>query len=194
MKTAPNRNATRDAAFTIIELLCVMLLVSVFAAMVFPAITALQRAGRRHYAATITADLMLATEQYRTTYGHWPLHTAQSDDDIIYAADATSYALATGTLSEQSDLIAALTTNLLHNPRNQSFIEIDTEYILENRLVDPWGEPILLLADGDGDGRIIVDLTHNTTHARIQLNTNAQCIAVSWGDSPNMPVFSFSTE
>ena len=190
------RTAQRDRAacngMTLLEILCVMLLVSVFAALVFPGISALERSGKRRHAAATTASLVIAAEKYRTRYGRWPMLTEDGESDVFYAPDDDSCTITSGRLIEQASLMGAFTTSRIENPLQHRFIEADSENMKSGRLIDPWGKPYILLVDADGDHRIEIAFTHESA-GELSLTTNATCIAFSWGDSPSHPVFSHST-
>jgi len=188
----PLPSSASRRGMTLMELLCVMLLVSVFAALVFPGIAALERSGKRRQAAGTSTSLVLAIEQYRTRYGRWPLLTQNEDADVIYAPDDDTCSVSSGTLVEQAELIGALTTNRTENPLLHRFIEVESDNIKDGRLVDPWGRPYIVLVDADADRLIQISAEHESA-GELTLATNATVIALSWGESPGNAVYSHST-
>ncbi len=180
---------------TLIELLCVMFLITMFASLIFPGVTALHRAHQRRKAAATAARILLATEQYRSVYGHWPLYKNDIDTDLVYAVPDGPHAttVTAGEMADQRELIGALTTNLVQNPRNQLFLEIDDESMSEGYLLDPWGRPYILFADGDGDGFLNAGIKRSERDV-ITIATNKPGIVVSWGHRAGEPVFSSSTK
>lgn len=183
-----------NRGFTLLEILCVILLISVFSAMVYPAIHALRRTHKRSRAAGETAELALAAERFKARYGHWPLKTTDGDSDWVYLPDDERCATGNGEALEQKDLILALTGVHAYNPRNHLFLQPSDEQMDNGQWIDPWGEPYGLLVDGNADGAIEINIEHLQNGKSIQIATNLQCVAFSWGNIDGPPVYSYSTE
>lgn len=65
---SPNRRA----AFTLLEILCVIALVAILSALLFPAVNAAQRAAKKARTRVQFAEWVLAIEAFRGEYGHYP--------------------------------------------------------------------------------------------------------------------------
>jgi prepilin-type N-terminal cleavage/methylation domain-containing protein len=62
----------RRAAFTLLEILCVIAMVAILSALVFPAVSATQRAAKKARTRVQFAEWVAAIEGFRGEYGHYP--------------------------------------------------------------------------------------------------------------------------
>lgn len=190
------RRLTPRAAFTIIEILSIMLIIAVLSSLLFPAMQSLHRAFDRRRAAAETRSLVSAVLAYRTVYGQWPL---QDEPDGLTTADLLVFGGPDDgwqgglPLPDQARLIGALTTNELYNPRQELFIEIPEESLIEGRFVDPWDQPYLVAMALASDPVIAGSATRTNDALTLQIPpVNEPAIAVSWGPPHGHSIYSWS--
>lgn len=180
---APPITPSRNAAFSLVELLGVMLIIALVLGMIFPAINTLQKHIARRQAAAETRTFVDALLHYRTVYGSWPLQD-QFPDGKDYACDGRD-----GESPGQADLVSALTTNPAANPRGIRFLEFDADRIDDGTgcYTDPWGQPYVVALDGNGDGRITLYVANDVDATRaLSIDTSQPAVVASWGN-PSTP-------
>ena len=153
----------RNAAFTLLELLAVVVILAIVWAFVFPATDAVRRSALRREAIADAQSLATAVLLYRDTYGYWPLQgqAPTPDLDIVYATNLTVVAEA-ATLLDHAALIRAITpqpNDNPDNPRQRAFLELDSNRLQAGCFTDPWSatnrpSPYVVAVDANGDGWI----------------------------------------
>ena len=187
-------------AFTLIEILVVLLLLTVLMLTAFPAFRGLERNTNRHRAIAEADALAQAALAYRRTYGCWPLEPLKPDDDFqqnfaYIAGDADEVE---GVHSPLADVVKALRGGESpQNPRGTRFLEIaDNQLNSDGMPVDPWNQPYVLLMGktafnrGENqvrrhEGGIAEPIVHKRLGG-ITVEAPEDVVAFSWGD-PAIP-------
>ena len=141
--------------FTLVELLMAIGIIVILAAISIPtALSAIKKAETAKAQAEMTA-LVTALKNYESTYGFLPFHFKKSSN----TSPATDGEVQPG---DYTDFIKVLQGENLEikgrkmNPRKLAFLEIqgNTKGVYE----DPWGNDYTVIIDGDGDGKIVLEL------------------------------------
>lgn len=141
--------------FTLVELLMAIGIIVILAAISIPtALSAIKKAETAKAQAEMTA-LVTALKNYESTYGFLPFHFRKSSN----TSPATDGEVQPG---DYTDFIKVLQGENLEikgrkmNPRKLAFLEIqgNTKGVYE----DPWGNDYTVVIDGDGDGKIVLEL------------------------------------
>lgn len=150
----------RRAAFTIVELLGVVLTLATLFALILPAVKLSIRTAQKRQAAADATALAQAVLRYRQTYGFWPdVRTPAEDavtprtllalDTVPAWADKDFPGWSTGvTRLDHAAVIRALLPgeDSDANPRRIRFLDIpDARIDGDGRFLDPWGVPYALV-------------------------------------------------
>src|SRR2546428_12527942 len=82
----------RGRAFTLIELLIVIVIISILAGLLFPAFRGVQAQARRAQAKNDLTQIVTAVNAYYTEYGKYPLAASDGSADTVFASP-TNYNL-----------------------------------------------------------------------------------------------------
>lgn len=141
--------------FTLVELLMAIGIIVILAAISIPtALSAIKKAETAKAQAEMTA-LVTALKNYESTYGFLPFHFRKSSN----TSPATDGEVQPG---DYSDFIRVLQGENLDikgrkmNPRKLAFLEIQGN--TKGEYEDPWGNDYTVVIDGDGDGKIVLEL------------------------------------
>lgn len=141
------------AAFTLIELLIVIVIIAILASVSFPVTAMVMESARKTEAKYQARGIKSAIANYQMEYGKLPFSSRTSVGNILWD-------------TETDDIIALLSGLDLDNlnPRKSVFYEgkqakgeagseIGGIYGVgaQIRLVDPWGSPYFIVIDGDYD-------------------------------------------
>ena len=89
MNSRATRRGPQVAAFTLIELLTVIAIISMLMGLLFPAIMAAKNAARRAEAGAAVREIVSACKNYQTDYGKFPpvpqARIAAANDEFIFA-------------------------------------------------------------------------------------------------------------
>lgn len=140
------------SAFTLIELMVVMIIVVTLMALTYTVILSAKAKHKNMQAKSDIKGLELALKSYRSTYGFWPMQAGSTSD--------TSYITNNGVII--SVLIGSGGITNQHNPRGIRFFEIIDSAWTNNMYLDPWGKPYFIAFDNDNDNSITV--TNDTFH------------------------------
>jgi type II secretory pathway pseudopilin PulG len=138
------RNAGRRkprAAFTILEILAVLLILSILFGFLLSAITTLRRSAELKRARTDVVAIAQAVKEYRGLFGVWP-GQQQGKKDRLYAAAAGADC--------PTNVIAAL----IDNPRGLRLLAVPGGNPTNAWYLDPWNRPYMIVMDENGDGRL----------------------------------------
>jgi type II secretory pathway pseudopilin PulG len=131
-------NSRKDSHFTLIELLTVIAIIMILAALLLPAITRVRFRAKVAQTRSDIKALQIAVEQFEAVYGYPPLY------NLGIGADAS-------TTSTNSLVKGVLTgTNTSTNPRGIIFLELQPG----DTFVDPWGNAYRMVLDLNYDGKI----------------------------------------
>ncbi len=156
-----NAFATRHRrGLTLLELLGVILVFFIIWSFVFPASESMIRNGRRRQAAADVRTLASAVLAYRQEYGHFPAQDKLDRDkiwkeDILYCSDDIQFQEDGVCRGNAAWLLQCLSvTNNVDNPRRILFLEDAPTRVEDDVLKDPWGNPYVVVVDGNADGWI----------------------------------------
>ena len=139
------QNRCRNA-FTLIELLTVIAIIGVLAALLFPAVKSSMLKAETTKAQTAMSGLSHAFRSYYTEYGKWPV--SDSVNNINYFVDGNLVALLSGqdiTVAPTKDT-GGTSGKLEGNPRKIVFLEfkqadLGTITTCQGCFMDPWKQP-----------------------------------------------------
>lgn len=164
-----DRRAT-DSAFTLIELLTVIVIISVLMGLLFPVLAEMKNRTRRTEAATTLGGIVSACKSYHVDYGYYPRVTTALDGDFYSFGDITNG----GCKANNSDLFDILrrisrganTDHRLNkrqnvyytgpraqdskNPRSGFCDGNDFDAGKQGQLMDPWGAQYCVVLDATG--------------------------------------------
>ncbi len=163
---APAPAASRDVclaarrAFTLIEILGVLLILFVIWGFIFPSVRAVERNAKRRKAAAEVHALAGAIAEYRAEYGVWPMQDVGTswETDVNYSdnaledVDCTNLVACLVATSDSSQSSGFRRVNDERNPRHKSFLEPSPGSLRDGVFTDPWGDPYVAVVDGDSDG------------------------------------------
>jgi len=195
--------ATRNPAFTLIELLAVVAIIAILVGLLFPAFKAVQNQARQTQAKNDLTQIVNAVNAFYTDYGKYPLCAGVTTD--------TSYGPNAGT--SNSDLFYSLRSvtagcnSLVNgapavNPRQ--IVYISPPYVkndtagnrrsgvssTDGQYYDPWGTRYNITIDGGYDNQLTNPYTPNTGAGPSPLNIGV--IAWSWGADQAQGTTNFS--
>jgi prepilin-type N-terminal cleavage/methylation domain-containing protein len=157
----PSSKHTR--AFTFIELLTVMVLITILASLAYPTFISIIERARKTQAKNDLTQIVTAVNAYYTEYGKYPLVTA----DAIYGPGGTSNVF----LFNELRATALATENLrkivfiqppVSSVSNPAKAGIGTVGAETGVWYDPWGSPYNIMIDGTYDNQIPNPYTADT--------------------------------
>ncbi len=194
----------RRSAFSLIEVLTVVLLLTVLLLAALPAFRAARVNAQRHTAASDAMELAGAALEFRRVYGSWPCEEEAGTSDTVITAGKSGTGLDAYSLD-----IAKVVHTLLgdescrrYNPRSIAFLEL-TRGCLRQKAgdavaypYDPWGRPYVMLMARttrlEGrlssnvnriEGGLAIDL--HGAEGDVTVETPDDIAVFSWGD-PSM--------
>jgi len=170
MNTKRQHSPAVRSAFTLIEILVVMVIIAVLMCLLFPAIAAVRNAMNKSHTAARAQVMVNAIKLYRTQYSTWP-GQMQGDVDKVYD-DSTA-------TRKHAILIDALT----NNPRRIFFSDL-VENLTSNTLLDAWNRPYVIAIDESGDGVVSNMSSTIGTVTFGPVRVPDQVAIMSWGRNP----------
>jgi prepilin-type N-terminal cleavage/methylation domain-containing protein len=167
-------------AFSLIELLVVIGIIAILAAMLMPAVLKGMNTGKVTKAKMEMVRLNTAITKYETDYGRMPVsslamqRSAAGNEDYTYGGSFLNLALGPGNwISDNNEVMAVLldlekfgdgtvTINAGHVKNPQRSVSFEAKWVsdkvspgigLDGILRDPWGNPYIISMDLNGDGR-----------------------------------------
>ena len=140
-----------SGAFTLLEVMLVIGIIAILAALLFPVIIGARARAKETQAAAETRTILVAIKVYRQEYGKWPAQ--------IQATQDTTY-ITNNWLVIQPLLGSNLINNgRAWNPKNKIFLNMQVntnnpDYA--GNYLDPWGIPYVICMDESGDNQLII--------------------------------------
>ncbi len=172
MKTHPARTSL---AFTLIELITVIAIISVLMALLFPHLAAARESARKQEAATVVRNVVNSCNSYKQDYGKYPPITAAADGtslnpfmsfgdkadgkckvdnnqllDTLRAIDRGPNA-SNAMNPKQTKYYENKKASDPKNPRGGFLDGSEFESTKQGILMDPWGEQYCFILETDGD-------------------------------------------
>jgi prepilin-type N-terminal cleavage/methylation domain-containing protein len=161
-------NARQDfVAFTLVELLVVIVIIAVLMGLAFPVFQGVQNQAKKTQAKTDLMQIVTAVNAFYAEYGKYPL-TPTSPADTTYGATTTNERL--------FNELRAVTA--LQNPRGIVFLSppdvkdvnnpragISSAPAPAGQYFDPWGKPYLIRIDTDYDNQVSNPYSQNAGSA-----------------------------
>jgi len=164
-----NQKSRASEGFTLVELLVVIGIIALLAAILLPAINSVLKKGEQTKAQAQVKALATAWKNYYNEYGKWPV----TNNNCIGRNDLFAREGINGSygVPMNSNLVMLLSPNLydnkgfqsstdedmikVYNPKRITFLEFDKEAIDHTySLVDPWGQTNMFLFDLNDDAVI----------------------------------------
>jgi prepilin-type N-terminal cleavage/methylation domain-containing protein len=153
----PGRSSrSRLAAFTLLELLVVIMIIAALMGLAFPVFQGVQNQGRKAQARNDLVQIVTAISAYYTEYGKYPLTPGTPAD--------TTYGTTTANAQLFNELRNVAATQ---NPRGIVFLSppdvkdasnpragISSASGTAGQYFDPWGKPYLIRIDTDYDNQV----------------------------------------
>ncbi len=166
MYLQPNRLTRHQHAFTIVEMLGVLVILAILFTITGSVISTVQRKAQENRAAADANALVQAVLHYRQVYGDWPGMPTDDPSGVCVAGNAELASTLNQKISiaNQAGAPIALTPNTdfsallakltpTNNPRQILFLTVPTSRLV-NGLSDPWGNPYLLIMGFPNTGPI----------------------------------------
>jgi prepilin-type N-terminal cleavage/methylation domain-containing protein len=171
--------ATRNRAFTLLELLVVITIIVILVGLLFPAFKAVMNQARQTQAKNDLTQIVNAVNAFYTEYGKYPLVTA---DTTITSGSTPSAADIFYTLRA---VASGANVNNTVNPRiiafiNPPYVKIDTlgnkrsgVSPTDGQYYDPWGTPYVIKIDGGYDNQLTNPYTLNAGPSTLSIGVIA---------------------
>ena len=169
-KTMRSSSAGKDA-FTLIELMVVVGIIALLAALVLPVLNVMSKKGMVQEASANVRGIVMAWKSYKNEYGNWPVTSAgrlfgnlsgsqiaqeASSDGLLMNAVVMNHIMYPN--SSEYGLGSGADNNsvcLTYNPKRITFMAYNQGYLnTAGDFVDPWDRPYRFLFDLDDNGRV----------------------------------------
>ncbi len=183
--------------FTLVELLVVIGIIALLAAILLPAINSVLKKGEQTKAQAQVKALATAWKNYYNEYGKWPVSNSYCmGQSTLLAREGANGSYG---IPMNSNLVMLLSPSLYddmghlsgdetsvkrYNPKRITFFEFDKESIDHTyALVDPWGQTNMILFDLNDDGVITSRLGVAVFDSVIAWSPGADGIATTMQDN-----------
>ena len=167
-----NQRRHSHAAFTLIELLTVVAIIGILAALIFPAIKKALEKAEITKATTEVNAIETAWKAYFNEYGKWPCSPSSPfaclsgsgpqngpEDGTGVIFDHAFVSLMQGRTVDDAPYQAAQ-----DNPKGVSFLNISAKSIKGGNYIDPWGQPYRMKFDLDYDNIVKTNSSGGVTN------------------------------
>jgi len=171
------RNSRRPGqAFTLIELLIVIVIIAILAALLFPAFRGVQAQARRAQAKNDLTQIVTAVNAFYTEYGKYPLATDDSiisnNADLFYTLRAVASGANAGNAVNTRQIVFISPPDVKDPSKPRSGIGTTTG---AGQFFDPWGTPYYVEIDGNYDNAV-----SNPYTANAGATPNLQIGVIAW--------------
>jgi len=189
--------ATRNPAFTLIELLAVVAIIAILVGLLFPAFKAVQNQARQTQAKNDLTQIVNAVNAFYTDYGKYPIVTADAtygsttipNNDLLYTLRAVAL-LSNANNAANPRQIPYISPPDVKNPTNpRSGIATQAAgSIPAGEFVDPWGAAYKVRIDGGYDNQVANPYTANAgATPNLQIGVIAWSVGVDGSGPPAVP-------
>jgi len=161
-----HNNLSRKKAFTLIEMLVVIAIIGILAAMLFPAITGAMRTAKINKARIEAESIANAINLYYNDYGQMPVPVAAqgfapytgatwtpgNEDDASYFTEAVAKQIIQ-VLTAEAGGSSNPNANHALNPRRKVYLSMDNPNA-DGTFLDPWRNQYRIKLDRDFDGKV----------------------------------------
>ena len=150
----------RKAAFTLAELLLVIVIIVILAGLTFPAFQGVLERAKKVQAKNDLTQIVTAVNAFYTEYGRYPLVTDDTpianNSDLLYTLRGVAYGANLGNAvnTRQIVFISPAEDTSQTNPKGK----IGST----GQFYDPWGQPYKIVIDGNYDNQITNPYTADT--------------------------------
>ena len=183
---SPHRRQAPFGGFTLIELLTVIAVIGILASILVPVISSVRTSEKRHRTELLYNEIADAMQNYKLTYGHFPIFAAKMTS--VTAPDAygdVSFKLndSTGFLLHvlSADFLSTDTTYTPYNPRRDRFLQIQDSMLAYANGDSLHANPLVADAFGDTDIGVVVNITGNNSIATSSVNSAQAVTSVDTG-------------
>jgi prepilin-type N-terminal cleavage/methylation domain-containing protein len=151
MSRTPCRSP-RSRGFTLVELLAVLAIVTVLAAVLIPTVGRARKSALRGRTQTDVGTLLRAFQMYYVEYDEWPegLMGGDTGPDVESTNPGIEFGSNVVVMLRGTDVSGS-------NPGNSQFLDIPLERLRKDGVFcDPWGSPYRYMCDFNYDGTVRV--------------------------------------
>jgi prepilin-type N-terminal cleavage/methylation domain-containing protein len=160
--------ATRhfSAAFTLVELLVVVAIMTILVAILLPGIAAVRNAAKKNKARTDVAALLHAFKGYYNEYAKWPgnlndyANWPAKEDDVEATINGIEVNDSVIKMLAGQNLWVGPGKNEPTNPREKVFLAVPPESLVAGGYVDPWGNPYKYMLDFNYDNSVDLNFSN----------------------------------
>ncbi|MDR3402272.1 MAG: type II secretion system protein [Chthoniobacter sp.] len=162
---------SRISAFTLVELLTVIVIIAILMGLLFPAIGIAKDQARKAEAKTAVTGIVTAVKQYYAEYGKYPLGslaTPASPTDVLFGDSSNSNQILFDILRNIGQTVGqpnqynpraivffdGKSVSDPNNPKSGFATQDAGNGVTKNSFVDPWGNQYRICIDGDYDNKI----------------------------------------
>ncbi|HMP74010.1 MAG TPA: prepilin-type N-terminal cleavage/methylation domain-containing protein [Kiritimatiellia bacterium] len=139
----------RKSGFSLIELLVVIAIIAILAGLLFPALNAVMQRSESAQARTEVKAIEMAVRSFYTDYGRFPIGSGQPDQ---------AFGIGNNANGELIRILRAISgpgnVNHVNNPRRRNYLDINENSLLNDNLVDPWGNQYVIVMDTNFDNQL----------------------------------------
>ena len=198
MTARPAHRTGKEAAFSLIEVLSVIALLTVLLLATLPAFRTARSSAQRNTAASEAMEIASAALEFRRVYGVWPCEEEAAGAGTLLTAGKEENGHGLGTYDLDIGKVVHVllgdddATYRQYNPRAIPFLELPRSCLHTNRgdtvayPYDPWGRPYVLLMSRAVQRRDRSSSDVNRIEGGITFSVSADELGESYGiDTPD---------